>query len=104
MSIKIVKVTNSDRPSKRLCIVISYNEVEYNYHFGLNGGRTYLDHKDKNKRDAYRKRHYANKKEKQLIDNNIPSPALFSYRLLWGDSSNLKKNIEDLQKVFNTVY
>jgi hypothetical protein len=42
-------------------------------------------------------RHYANKKEKELIDNFIPSPALFSAYLLWY-SPNLRDNIEWLNK------
>jgi len=39
-------------------------------------------------------RHLGNKKEKELIDNFIPSPALFSAYLLWGKYSNLRDNID----------
>ena len=68
------------------------------YDFGLEGGKTYLDHKDKRKRDNYRKRHYA--QEKNLIDNLTPSPSLFSWALLWGKHSNIDDNIRELNKMF----
>jgi hypothetical protein len=67
--------------------------------FGLKGGSTYLDHKDKNKRDNYWARHLGNKREKYLIGNFIPSPALFSAVLLWGESTSLKKNLEILNEL-----
>jgi hypothetical protein len=101
MPIEIIEVTDSPRPYKRHSIVINEDGKEKTYHFGLDGGSTYIDHQNKEKRSAYRKRHYANKKEKRLIDNLIPSPALFSYKLLWGSSSNLINNIVNLQKEFN---
>lgn len=101
MPIKIIEIKKSSRPAKRYEIVINDGKANKSYHFGLEGGETYIDHQDKAKREAYRKRHYANKKEKELIDNLIPSPALFSYHLLWGNSSNLTKSIADLQKEFN---
>jgi len=69
------------------------------YDFGLEFGRTYIDHKDKIKRENYRKRHYA--QEKKLIDNLIPSPSLFSWALLWGDSTNIHENIKELNKMLN---
>ena len=100
---EIIDLTSSPRQGKRFSISIREDDGKTRtYHFGLDIGSTYIDHQDKAKREAYRKRHYANKKEKYLIDNNIPSPALFSYKLLWGDSSNLTENIISLQKEFAT--
>jgi len=101
MPIKIIEVKKSSRPAKRYEIVINEGKANKSYHFGLEGGETYIDHQDKAKRDAYRKRHYANKKEKELIDNLLPSPALFSYYLLWGDKADISNNLIDLQKKFN---
>jgi hypothetical protein len=74
------------------------NDGKY-YDFGLEGGSTYLDHKDKTKRDNYRRRHYA--QEIVFIDNLIPSPALFSYYILWGNSSDITENIRALNKMFS---
>jgi len=33
-----------------------------------------------------------------LIDSLTPSPALFSYYLLWGDHTTLKENLDELNK------
>ncbi len=60
--------------------------------FGLKGSSTYLDHHDKTKRHNYRVRHLANDREKYLIKNVIPSPALLSFNLLW-NTENLEHNI-----------
>jgi hypothetical protein len=68
------------------------------YDFGLRGGSTYIDHHDKQKREAYRKRHFGNATEKQLISNLVPSASLFAYKILWGDSINIQKNIDDLNR------
>ena len=38
------------------------------YDLGLEGGQTYIDHKDKNKRSNYLKRHTTNPKERYLIN------------------------------------
>jgi hypothetical protein len=88
---KIIYITESNKKDKRFRVFLSDNSE---FDFGLKDGSTYIDHKDKVKRMAYWLRHYANKKEKELIDNFTPSPALFSAYLLWGKYSNLRDNIE----------
>ena len=92
---KIVKIENSPRKNKRFRV---YLENDEHYDFGLDNGKTYVDHKEKIKRENYRKRHMANNTEKYLIQNFIPSPALFSYYILWGDSTSVNENIEKLNK------
>ena len=67
--------------------------------FGLAGSQTYLDHHDKIKRDNYRKRHLGNTREKYLINNRIPSPALLSFYLLWGEYTALDKNVAVLNRL-----
>jgi len=94
---QIVKIEKSYKKGKRFKVTLNNDDT---YHFGLDNGSTYIDHKDKNKRDAYRKRHYGNEIEKKLIDNYTPSPALFSYFLLWGKHKDLNKNINELNKLF----
>lgn len=95
---KIIDYGFSPRKNKRYRVYM--NDGKY-YDFGLDGATTYLDRKDKTKRDNYRRRHYANKIEKHLIDNLIPSPALFSYYILWGNSSDIMENIRALNKMFS---
>ena len=67
--------------------------------FGLKGSSTYLDHKDETKRNNYRVRHLANDKEHYRIKHLIPSPALLSYYLLWGNYETLDDNIKYLNKL-----
>ena len=66
--------------------------------FGAQGAHTYLDGASKATRENYRKRHYA--QEKKFIDGLIPSAALFSFFLIWGESRSLAKNVKTLQRLF----
>ena len=93
---KIIKLEDSPLKSKRFRIYLDNNK---HYDFGLKTGETYIDHRDKVKRDNYRRRHYNSIREQPYIQNLIPSPALFSYYLLWGDSSNINQNIKTLNKL-----
>lgn len=102
--IEIIELLPSDKPSKRFKIVIRVDDHNYTYYFGQEGSSTYIDQGDKNKRENYRRRHYANKTEKYRIDNLIPSPALFSWKLLWGDKTDLFDNLIELQREFNAHY
>jgi hypothetical protein len=90
---KIIKIENSPRKNKRFRITLNNGD---HYDFGLLGASTYLEHKDKIKRENYRKRHLGNDRENYLIKNLIPSPSLFSYYILWGDSTNINDNIKTL--------
>ena len=93
---EIIDIEMSMRKDKRFKLTMNNGDV---FHFGLDSGSTYIDHHDKKKRDAYRKRHYANNNERSLIDSITPSPALFSYYLLWGEHTSLKKNMDELNKL-----
>ena len=104
MPIEILELVCSPKPMKRFRIKIREGDKVRTFDFGLEGGETYLDHEDKTKRKNYLARHLANKSEKRLIENLIPSPALFSADLLWGKSSDLCENLVDLQKAFNRNY
>lgn len=92
---KIIKLEKSPRRNKKFRVYL--NNGSY-YDFGLLGSQTYLNHHDKIKRDNYMIRHYGNKIEKKLIDDLKPSPALFSYYLLWGDTTDINKNIKLLNE------
>jgi hypothetical protein len=56
-------------------------------HFGLKGGFTYVD-----------------EKEKKLITSLTPSPALFSSMILWGKYDDIDKNKDLLNKLFRMKY
>jgi hypothetical protein len=95
---KIVKIETSNRKNKRFKVTLDDGDV---YHFGLLGASTYLEHGNKRKRDNYRKRHRGNDIERYLIETLTPSPALFSWALLWGDSTDLMKNIDKLNRLWD---
>lgn len=85
----ITKITNSPVQFKRYRV---YMDNGKHYDFGFKGGSTYIDHHDKKKRLNYWKRHLGNPTEKTLIENLVPSPALFSSMLLWGEYDTIEQN------------
>jgi hypothetical protein len=88
-----MEIFPSDKPNKRFVAILENGKKIY---FGQPNAHTYIDGADETVRANYRKRHLANKTEKKRIDNLIPSAALFSYYLNWGDSRSLKKNAKSL--------
>jgi len=64
--------------------------------FGQIGGKTYLDEGNKKKRAAFRARHKGDLKTK-----DFKRAGYLSFHLLWGNSTSLKKNIDDYKKKFN---
>ena len=89
----ILRIEPSNRKNKRYKAILSDDRQ---IHFGLKGGETYLDHKDPDKRKNYIARHYANTKERKLIDNMTLSPALLSLYLLWGYYDTMEENVKYL--------
>jgi hypothetical protein len=94
---RILKVEQSPMKNKRFRVFLDSGK---HYDFGLDTGSTFIDHGDNKKRNAYIARHFGNRVEKQLIENLVPSPALFSMFLLWGKYDSLEKNIDYLNDVF----
>ena len=64
-------------------------------HFGSKGSSTYLDHKDKTKKNNYIARH----KVRENWDE-VNAGSLSRY-LLWGDSTDLNTNLKAYLKQFN---
>ena len=95
MVLQIEKIQPSTRYNKRFMATISDGSI---IHFGQLLGKTYIDHKDRDKRKNYIARHYANPTEKLLIDNLIPSASLLSMFILWGMYDNIADNLEYLNK------
>ena len=65
--------------------------------FGLKGGSTYIDHKDKTKRRNYIARHSVNEKK---FYTDPQRPATLSRYILWGPYADLDKNINYYKKKF----
>jgi hypothetical protein len=92
MSVQILDVVPSHRKDKKFKAVISDGRE---IHFGLKGSVTYIDGASSDKRNAYLKRHLANKTENNLISNLIMSPSLLSAYILW-NTNDIAKNINIL--------
>ena len=64
-------------------------------HFGASNGKTYIDHGDKKKREAYLARHKVN----ENWTNPYSAGALARF-LLWGDSTSLDANHSAFMRKF----
>jgi len=99
--VKIIKVEKSEKEKKKWKAIFKLdNGKEKTTHFGFNNpndlNNDYTLHKDKERRERYRKRH-----EKDLKTNDPTRAGYLSYYLLWGDSTSLKKNISSYKKKFD---
>ena len=72
------------------------NKVVKTTHFGAKGMSDYTIHKDKTRRERYRKRH-----SKDLKTKDPTRAGYLSYYILWGDSSNFSKAVKEYKKRFN---
>jgi hypothetical protein len=95
---EILELINSPKPTKRFRITLDIGGAVKHYDFGDPNGFTFIDGATEQTRHNYRKRHLANRIERERIMNNIPSPALFSYKLLWGDYPDLMDNLTELYR------
>lgn len=93
----IVDIIPSPLKAKRYRVIMDTGQ---HYDFGYKYGSTYIDHKNTKIRRDYIKRHYANPTERELIDNLVPSPALFAAYLLWGPYDTLDDNIVNLNNLW----
>tara|TARA_R110002012_G_scaffold310509_1_gene518822 strand:+ start:691 stop:999 length:309 start_codon:yes stop_codon:yes gene_type:complete len=80
----------SDRKGKRFEIIMS----DHSHHFGSNVGKTFIDHKDKDKKSAWIARHQTNKNY-----NSKHSGIFHSKELLWTEPS-LDKAINRYEKKY----
>ena len=90
-----MKIEKSTRKNKRLVAIFDNGKK---VHFGLKGGSTYIDHKDKDKRKNYIARHEVN--EKQFYNSPYHASTLSRF-ILWGDATNLNQAITDFKKKFD---
>ena len=96
----IIKVYDSHLKMKRYRAEVQTKDGIKKIDFGLKGGSTYIDGVDKSVRTNYWRRHLGNVTENKLINNLIISPSLLSAYLLWGQSRDLQKNIDTLNKLW----
>lgn len=88
-----MEILNSNRKGKRFVAAFA-NGIKI--HFGQAGGQTYIDHKDKKKRDAYLARHSMNREDW----GNPYSAGALSRWILWGPSESINNNIALFKQIF----
>lgn len=98
MSYKLKSITPSTKEGKKLMAVFINKDTnrQKTTHFGAKGMSDYSIHKDKERRERYRKRH-----QKDLKTNDPTRAGYLSMHILWGDSTSIKKNISSYKKRFN---
>ena len=84
-----MNLIKSTRKGKRFTAVFDDKKV----HFGSKNGNTYIDHGDKTKRLNYIKRHQVN----ENFDDPFSAGSLSRW-LLWGESTDLYKNLKEFRK------
>tara|TARA_R100000951_G_scaffold98263_1_gene88164 strand:+ start:310 stop:636 length:327 start_codon:yes stop_codon:yes gene_type:complete len=101
----IESLTKSNRKNKKYKIVF-YNLDSFNRitsHFGSKDSKTYINGATDEERMNYIKRHSKREKDIWFDKTRWYAPASLSLRLLWGESKNLNKNIEDYKKHYNIL-
>ena len=86
----------SPREHKRF--MITFSNPKKTIHFGQLGGSTYVDHKDKTKRNNYLKRH-------QVRDDwdHVNAGSLSAF-VLWGPSTSITENFVKYLDLFGIQY
>lgn len=94
-----LKISNSKIKGKKYTAKFyggkNHKDLVKTTHFGAKGMSDYTIHKDKERRERYRKRH-----KKDLKTKDPKRAGYLSYYILWGNSSNIKTAIKDYKKKF----
>ena len=91
--VKLLKVVPSTKFTKKFDAHFSDGTKTS---FGASGYQDYTQHHDRERREAYRRRHEAD------LETDDPTRAGFlSYYILWGDSINMDTNIAAYKRRFN---
>jgi len=83
----------STRKDKRFMAIFKNGTIT---HFGAKNGSTYVDHKDKKKKEAYLARHSKNNENWK----DPYSAGALSRWILWGDYSLIDGNVADYNRRF----
>jgi hypothetical protein len=83
----------STRKDKKLMLVLPTKKI----HFGSAGSTTYVEGATEKQKENYLKRHAVNE------DWSEVNPASLSRFILWGDSRNIRINIDNYMKHFKIL-
>lgn len=85
---KLVSITESSKPDKKLMAVFDNDGRKKTTHFGQAGAPDYTLTHDKEQRDRYRQRH-----AKDLTTKDPTRAGYLSMEILWGNSTSRQANI-----------
>jgi len=94
---KLLSVTKSDKKDKKYDAKFENKKTKRikTVSFGAKNMSDYTIHKDKERRERYRKRH-----QKDLKTNDPTRAGYLARFLLWGNSTSLRENIKNYKKKF----
>jgi hypothetical protein len=93
---KLVRVEDSPIDGKKWRAVFRDGDKMTHTDFGASGYEDYTQHHDKERRRLYKERHSKD------LDTRDPTRAGFlSYYILWGDSTDIRRNISSYKKRFS---
>jgi hypothetical protein len=90
---KLLRVIHAKNPKKKWRAEFSDGKA---VEFGATGYTDFTLSKDKAQRDRYRARH-----AKDLLVDDPVTPAFLSYYILWGESTDMGRNIATYKRMFN---
>lgn len=93
--IKLISISKSDKPNKKLKAVFNINDKEKNIYFGNTKYSDYTIHKDKKRKEAYIRRHEVN----ENWNNPLTSGSLSRW-VLW-QKPTLEEGIKYYKNKFN---
>jgi len=93
---KLLSITKSSKPEKKLDATFENNNRTKTTSFGAAGMDDYTKTHDTEQRERYRTRH-----AKDLSTNDPTRAGLLSWHILWGPSTSLKTNIASYKRKFN---
>ena len=96
--IKLTITKSKLKDKKFKAVFTEQNKVIKTTQFGAKGMSDYTIHKDLKRRTLYRNRH-----KKDLKTNDPMRAGFLSYFLLWGDSTDFKKNLKKYKNKYNFV-
>lgn len=94
--IEFISLTKSTKPDKKLKATFKVDGKRKVVHFGSKTSKTFLDHRDNQKKKNFRARHHKN--IIKFIDDPF-APMTLSNILLW-NKKTLKESLEDYLKAY----
>ena len=95
MSEKIVQISKSEKPEKKLKALVDGKTI----HFGAAGYQDYTTHKDPQRKERYIQRHKANE---DWTKEGLKTSGFYSRYLLW-NKPTIRESIQDLNKRYKDI-